>query len=164
MRTGGSSPGTAAEARTASAIGPSLNQVAAARSTLAATHWNGTARSSMHRTGRCCSMSCRSGAAECRCVPCFASRAAWLTSELEKTPASDSVDQRSASRSTDAAPGSAAMSAPFNAPTLVPSTRSGRTRRSTSAPSIPTWLAPNTPPPPRTKATLPTLTRPTLAT
>jgi hypothetical protein len=45
--TAGRTPGTAAEAITASTSGPAVNQCSDARSMLAATHWKGTARSSM---------------------------------------------------------------------------------------------------------------------
>ncbi len=68
-RTGGSRPGTAADASTAGTIGPLVNQCAAACSTLAATHWNGTASSSMRSTGNSSRSILRSGSLECRCVP-----------------------------------------------------------------------------------------------
>src|SRR5687767_6160799 len=61
--------------------------------------------------------------------------------------------------------GSRATIAPFSAPTLVPSTRSGVMSRSNSACSMPTSTAPSTPPPPSTNAVLstPLVTEVTLA-
>ena len=58
----------------------------------------------------------------------------------------------SVSRSITAGVGSRATIAPFRAPTLVPSTRSGVMSRSNSARSMPTSAAPSTPPPPSTNA------------
>ena len=58
----------------------------------------------------------------------------------------------SVSRSITAGVGSRATIAPFSAPTLVPSTRSGAISTSNSARSIPTSAAPSTPPPPSTNA------------
>ncbi len=66
------------------------------------------------------------------------------------------------SRSMTAGVGSLATIAPFSAPTLVPSTRSGVTPRSKSALSIPTSTAPSTPPPPSTSAVVVVVTAPIL--
>ena len=68
-------------------IGPLWNQCAAARSTLAATHWNGTASSSKRRSGRCSSSSWRSGRLECRWVPERASVPSRPKSELRNAVA-----------------------------------------------------------------------------
>lgn len=48
--------------------------------------------------------------------------------------------------------GSRPTTAPLSDPTDVPMARSGVRRRSASAWSMPTWIAPRLPPPPRTKA------------
>jgi hypothetical protein len=119
---------------------------------LAATHWNGTARSS-NIEGRLSASRRRSGSAECRWVRCRASRPAWDSREPENMPESDSAVHSPASTATPRRLGSAAIAAPFSAPTLVPTTRAGIRRASTSARSIPTWVAPSTPPPPSTNAT-----------
>ncbi len=151
-RTGGSRPGTAAEASTAGTIGPLVNQCAAARSMLAATHWNGTARSSMRATGRSSRSSRRSGSLEWRWVP---ERASVVTRPNSEPPnASLAAPSRHtwASRDTAAA-GSAATKTPLNAPTEVPRTRSAWIPASASACSMPTSCAPRTPPPPSTNAT-----------
>jgi hypothetical protein len=152
-RTGGSSPGTAAEASTAGTIGPAVNQWAAARSMLAATHWKGRARSSMCSTGRA-SSSRRSGSLGCRWVP----ERARVRTRPNSDPANASAatpSRHTAASSGTAAAGSAwaATNTPLSAPTEVPSTRSGRTPASARACSIPTSWAPRTPPPPSTKAT-----------
>ncbi len=152
-RTGGSSPGTAAEASTASAIGPSLNQWAAARSMLAATHWKGRASSSIRLTGRA-SSSWRRGSLGCRWVP---ERARVRTRPSSEPPNASAAtpSRHTAASSGTASPGSrwAATNTPLSAPTEVPSTRSGRTPASARAWSMPTSWAPSTPPPPSTKAT-----------
>ena len=67
MTTGGSRPGTAHDAMTASVRLPALNQCAPARSMLAATHWNGMVRSSKV-AGRWLASNLRSGAGEYRWV------------------------------------------------------------------------------------------------
>src|SRR5512139_3404234 len=69
------------------------------------------------------------------------------TSPPAATPSHSSVI-----RSITDSSGSRATSAPLRAPTLVPSTRSGRTSRSSRARSMPTSTAPSTPPPPSTNA------------
>ena len=46
--------------------------------------------------------------------------------------------------------GSAASTTPLSAPTLVPKIRCGTMPASSSACSMPTWVAPSTPPPPNT--------------
>src|SRR5918994_5474850 len=152
-RTGGSSPGTAAEASTAGTIGPAMNQWAAARSMLAATHWNGRASSSMRCTGRP-SSSARRGSLGCRWVP---ERARVRTRPNSDPPNASAAtpSRHTAASSGTAAPGSrwAATNTPLSAPTEVPSTRSGRTPASARAWSMPTSWAPSTPPPPSTKAT-----------
>jgi hypothetical protein len=63
--TGGSSPGTAEEARTASTIEPSVNQCSAARSMLEETHWKGTGSSSIVLTGNARSSIARRGSLGC---------------------------------------------------------------------------------------------------
>ena len=148
---GGSSPGTAQDATTAGTSRPVENQCSAARSTLAATHWNGTARSSK-RPGRWVTSSDSSGTAECSAVPVRQAVRARDSSEPPKTSPPDSPPHSRPSRATPAGVGSAANAAPLTAPTDVPTTRSGRTPASTRARSIPTSTAPSTPPPPSTNA------------
>jgi len=83
-REGGSSPGTAHEASSASTSAPSVNQCSVARSMLAATHWNGTGSSARVRTGRCLVSRSRSGSRECRCVRARASVRARLRMDRRK--------------------------------------------------------------------------------
>ena len=71
---------------------------APARSTLAATHWNGTGSSSNRRTGRCCSSSRRSGRLECRWVPDRASVPSRPKIELRNTVRTTSERQTASSR------------------------------------------------------------------
>jgi hypothetical protein len=97
-------------------------------------------------------MTWRSGALESRWVRYLATRAACRTGFSTKTPSRETASQTSASRAAPATVGSAATNAPLTAPMLVPRTRSGRTPCSASACTIPTWVAPSTPPPPSTKA------------
>jgi hypothetical protein len=130
-----------------------VNQWAAARSMLAATHWKGRASSSIRCTGSA-SRSWRRGSLGCRWVP---ERARVRTRPNSEPPNASAAapSRHTAASSGTAAPGSrwAATNTPFSAPTEVPSTRSGRTPASASAWSIPTSWAPSTPPPPSTKAT-----------
>src|SRR6266511_211491 len=151
-RTGGSRPGTAAEASTAGTTGPLVNQWAAARSMLAATHWKGTARSSIRDTGSS-SSSRRSGSLSCRWVPERASVLTRPNSEPRNaSPAAPSRHTRASRGTAAAGSGSAATNTPVTAPTEVPRIRSGRMPASASAWSMPTSCAPSTPPPPSTKA------------
>ena len=67
----------------------------------------------------------------------------WSTA-LSHSPTSRSITRR--------VPGRRRPAAPLSAPTEVPRIRSGRTRASNRARSMPTSTAPSRPPPPRTKA------------
>ena len=69
ISTGGSRPGTAQDAMTAGMSGPLLNQRAVALSMLAATQWNGSARSVNSRAGSVSASSLCSGSIARRWVP-----------------------------------------------------------------------------------------------
>src|ERR1035441_4646938 len=87
-----------------------------------------------------------------RCVRVRRSVRAWARGPPGNTMSRVMCAQACARRS--AAPaGSGATTAPFRAPTELPTTRSAVTRCSASARSIPAWLAPRLPSPPRTKPT-----------
>src|SRR5699024_948014 len=88
------------------------------------------------------------------CVRWRAKRAARLTRDSSISPESKTCCQSSSRRATPFAVGSAATKAPLTAPMLVPTTRSGVMSAASRACSMPTWLAPRAPPPPRTKATV----------
>ena len=78
-----------------------------------------------------------------------------VNNEPQKTKNASSAEvHNSVSRSTEAVLGSDASTAPLTAPIDVPKIKSGMMRASSSARSMPTSLAPSTPPPPRTKATV----------
>src|SRR5680860_1606350 len=94
----------------------------------------------------------RSGSMLCRAVRVRATDITRSSGETAQTD--DAVDiQTSVSFSTLRMVGSCATTAPFSAPTLVPTTRSGRIPASKRPRSMPTALSPRTPPPPSTKAT-----------
>lgn len=112
--TGGKSPGTAEEARTASAMEPSVNQCSAERSMLAATHWKGTASSSMRRTGRARSSACRRGSFGCAWVRVRARVPSRDSIPPLKMPASSAEVHSSVSLSTEAVVGSEARTAPVD--------------------------------------------------
>ena len=141
----------AAEARIGSISGPSANQVSCPRGRPRRRTRTGTASSSNRRGTRSDSTTRRRFS-----LPWMASprRASWNVGAGGRwgAPSSASDIQRSRMRSTIASDGSAAMAAPFSAPTEQPTTRSGRMSRSTSACSIPTCSAPRLPPPLSTKA------------
>ena len=136
-------PGTAALASTASTSAPAVNQCSAALSIEAATHSKRTGRSSISGIGRASVIVARSASLPCRCVPRAGERgqpvqerAAEHVGALDVRPGLlQTLDHRDV--------GSLATAAPLIAPTLVPTTRSGVTSRSSSARSIPTSLAPS---------------------
>ena len=99
---------------------------------LAATHWNGTSRSSI-RSGSASASTSRNGSLECRCVRVPASVASRLTIDPVKTAFSSMRDHSSARRSTVAEAGEEAATAPLIAPTEVPMISVGVTPRSNSA-------------------------------
>ena len=119
---------------------------------LAAHTWNRTGSSSKvvspnSSTSRVCM-----NVEEYRCVPVETARRTVRKGRSEMAWDVLVSCHRSVSRSITAGVGSRATIAPFNAPTLVPSTRSGVTSTSNNARNIPTSAAPSTPPPPSTNA------------
>ena len=85
---------------------------------------------------------------EYRCVPVETARRTVRNGRSEIARDVLASCHRSVSRSITAGVGSRATIAPFSAPTLVPSTRSGVTSTSNSARSIPTSAAPEHAPAP----------------
>ena len=80
---GGSSPGTAALAITASTTRPSVNQCSVARSMLAAQHWNSTARSANVVSPNSETSRWRRGSESCRWVPVDSARRACRSGPSE---------------------------------------------------------------------------------
>src|SRR5690606_25212369 len=84
----------------------------------------------------------------------LAKRAACRTGFSLISPERTTSRHSSSSRATPSTVGSAATKAPLSEPMLVPTTRSGVMSAASNACSMPTWVAPKTPPPPRTKAVM----------
>lgn len=125
IRTGGNTPGSAHDARTGSIRSPVLNQCSRARSMLAATHSNGTARSSKVCAGNRSRNIRRSAPLPCKDVLRRTTSATRRITEPSRTPSSASASQIPNRCCAPSGVGSAAIAAPLIAPTEVPHTRSG---------------------------------------